>query len=121
MVDGRPKRPLVARAAAAHDPLVNVDEAARRLQEGFVFEPDDALANLRTLTEARAALAAFEPFLVREARRAVATWEAIGAALGVSRQAAHRRHASHVNEVRRAWHVSDTATRVDGVGPRRGV
>lgn len=79
-----------------------MDEAVRRLRHGFVFAADDALGNLRLLTEAREALDAFEPFLVREARRSVATWDAIGEALGVSRQAAHRRHAAHVNATRRA-------------------
>ena len=95
-------------------------EAAERLSRGFVFEADDPLGSLRELREAQRALAAFECFLVREARRKMRTWEAIGEALGVSRQAAHRRHARRVNDVSRARHVSDTATVVDGLdgGPR---
>lgn len=84
-------------------------EAAERLRQGFVFDANDPLGSLRELTIAREALGAFERFLVRQARRDAATWDAIGAALRVSRQAAHRRHTAHVNEMRRVRHESGTA------------
>jgi hypothetical protein len=92
---------LRRRGSSFDDRVVDELEASRRLQDGFVFDPGDPLRNLRTLTEARAALTAFEPFLVREARRGAASWDEIGQALGVSRQGAHRRHARAVNAVRR--------------------
>jgi hypothetical protein len=89
-------------------------EAAERLRRGFVFEQDDPLGSLRELADARRALATFEGFLVRRARREAATWDDIGAALGITRQAAHRRHASRVNEVRRLRDKSETSLRRHG-------
>jgi hypothetical protein len=52
------------------------------------------LTGLRELRETRAALMAVERTLVVTAREGHATWHEIGAALGVSGQAAHRRFRS---------------------------
>lgn len=59
-----------------------------------IERPLDALQDL---TDLRAAFDRLERLLVAEARRGKWTWEEIGGALGVSRQAAHRRHARAVN------------------------
>ena len=53
---------------------------------------DLPLDGLRTVVETRATLDRLESLLVREARRSASSWAEIGAALGVSRQAAHARH-----------------------------
>ena len=55
------------------------------------------LEALATLTELRGTLDRVERRLVAEARHVQSTWEEIGAALGVSRQAAHRRHRDDVH------------------------
>lgn len=47
---------------------------------------------LELVVETRATLDRLERIVVDDARRSFATWEEIGAALRVSRQAAHRRH-----------------------------
>ena len=69
---------------------------------GFWHDADDLwedepaqrpLAALETLRELRLTLDRVERLLVHRARLSIATWEEIGGALGVSRQAAHRRHA----------------------------
>jgi hypothetical protein len=52
------------------------------------------LTGLRELRQTRLALAALERALVVKAREANASWREIGAALGVSGQAAHRRFRS---------------------------
>jgi hypothetical protein len=69
---------------------------------GREFDADDELVwlsaplgALRALTELRAALDALEAALVDQARLAGDTWPKIGAALGVSRPTAHRRHSAH--------------------------
>ena len=49
------------------------------------------LEGLSTLGEARATLARVEALLVAHARRRGSSWTEIGAALGISRQAAHAR------------------------------
>ena len=50
------------------------------------------LEGLERITELRQTLTRVERLLVREARLNRYSWEAIGAVLGISRQAAHRRH-----------------------------
>jgi len=50
------------------------------------------LRGLEELAELRATLQRAERMLVRAARGNWSTWEEIGGALGISRQAAQRRH-----------------------------
>jgi len=52
-----------------------------------------SLEALATLREVRLTLGRLEWLFVDRARAGIATWAAIGDALGVSRQAAHRRYA----------------------------
>jgi hypothetical protein len=52
------------------------------------------LAGLRELREARATLAGLERALVVTAREGSASWREIGAALGMTQQAAHKRFRS---------------------------
>ena len=53
---------------------------------------DDPLAALGALAELRAAEERAEAVLVRRARNQGMTWAAIAGALGVTRQAVHRKH-----------------------------
>ena len=53
---------------------------------------DDPLETLRGLAARRADLDQVERVAVLRARVAGATWRQVGAALGVSSQAAHRKH-----------------------------
>jgi hypothetical protein len=57
---------------------------------------DLPLRGLRELTEVRQTLDRLERELVTAARRNSSTWEEIGGALGISRQAAHARHGPFV-------------------------
>jgi hypothetical protein len=63
---------------------------------GAVAEIGDPLAALESIHELRHRLEELEEFHVEEALRRGASWDAIGGALGVSRQAAHRRLAARV-------------------------
>jgi hypothetical protein len=67
------------------------------LRARFLVVLDRPLDGLRTIAETRATLTRVETLLVGEARRSYASWEEIGSAIGISRQAAHRRHCSSVN------------------------
>jgi ATP-dependent Clp protease ATP-binding subunit ClpA len=58
--------------------------------------PGDPAARLRALAELRRELQAAETELVADAVRAEVSWSRIGAALGISKQAAHRRHSHGV-------------------------
>ena len=71
------------------------------------------LVALETLTATRATLDRLERVVVGEARRRYASWEEIGRALGISRQAAHRRHGPFVTRTAGVWHESDTAGPAD--------
>ncbi len=62
-----------------------------RREDVFVLE-DSVETGLRELIEARAALAASEAALVVRARSHGATWAELGDALGLSKQAARKRH-----------------------------
>jgi hypothetical protein len=68
----------------AHDP--QLDTAVEHLTR------DEPTATLATLSRMRAELDAAEARLVAEALQAGASWAEIGAALGVTRQAAHARY-----------------------------
>jgi hypothetical protein len=68
----------------AHDP--QLEKAVEHLTR------DEPTATLATLSRMRAELAAAEARLVAEALQAGASWAEIGAALGVTRQAAHARY-----------------------------
>jgi hypothetical protein len=68
----------------AHDP--QLDTAVERLTR------DEPTATLASLSRMRAKLDAAEARLVAEALEAGASWAEIGAALGVTRQAAHARY-----------------------------
>lgn len=72
------------------------------------------LVALETLTATRATLDCLERLVVAEARRRYSSWEEIGRALGISRQAAHRRHRPFVTPTAGVWNESDTGTSVDG-------
>ena len=69
------------------------DEAVRAL----LARMERPLEGLERITEVRLTLARIERLLVREARLNFQSWEQIGAALGISRQAAHRRHRPFVS------------------------
>jgi hypothetical protein len=64
-----------------------------RLRELFVgvLDADAPLEALRAGREARELMTAWESHLARQALAGGATWEGIGAALGISRQAAWER------------------------------
>ncbi len=56
-------------------------------------EPDrEPIAELRRLTEVRQALARAEEAQVRRARNLGYSWQAIAGALGVTRQAVHKKY-----------------------------
>jgi hypothetical protein len=63
----------------------------------LLFRMESPLEGLALVTEVRQTLARVERLLVREARLTYYSWDEIGAALGISRQAAHRRHRPFVN------------------------
>jgi hypothetical protein len=74
--------------------MENEFEALLRGYRRRVRLPLEGLQELRAL---RATLAQLERVLVAEARSNGSTWEEIGAALSISRQAVHRRHRPFVN------------------------
>ncbi|MCL4368066.1 MAG: hypothetical protein M1337_02670 [Actinobacteria bacterium] len=67
---------------------LDVDALSRASQQA-AFKP---LKSLRTIQEARAALDRLEHAAVVSARRSKRSWEQIGSALGMSKQAARKRH-----------------------------
>lgn len=54
---------------------------------------EDPLEGLRAVTQLRGEVERAEATLVRRSRNAGATWAQIAAALGVSKQAVHQKHA----------------------------
>jgi hypothetical protein len=64
------------------------DEFVRLLRE----HKERPLRGLACITELRETLTHVERLLVAEARRNAQSWDAIGAALGITRHAARRRH-----------------------------
>jgi hypothetical protein len=63
---------------------------------------EEPLRALAALADARAALEAETVLQVRRARHAGCSWEFIAAALGVSRQAAHKKYAGGRRLLRRS-------------------
>ena len=61
------------------------------------------LQGLREITELRRTLDRVERELVAAARRNWSSWEEIGAALGISRQAAYARHGPFVKRKGGSW------------------
>jgi DNA invertase Pin-like site-specific DNA recombinase len=55
-------------------------------------DADDPIATLNAITETRAELDRIEAVAVRRARNAGAPWQLIALALGVTRQAVHKRY-----------------------------
>ena len=79
---------------------------------GRVAEIGDPLDSLGVLHTLRLRLEELEEFHVEEALRRGASWDAIGQALGVSRQAAHRRLAGRVGDrsARRGRRITITSS-----------
>jgi hypothetical protein len=75
--------------------VVEADSWQRRWEE-FERRIDLPLRGLRELAELRQILDRLERELVATARVNWSTWEEIGSALGISRQAAHARHGPFV-------------------------
>jgi ATP-dependent Clp protease ATP-binding subunit ClpA len=80
-----------------------------------VVSGSDPAGQLEALCELRRELDAIESELAAEAIRAGMSWREIGAAIGVSKQAAHRRHRESVARL-----VKDTDTSPDGTGNPSG-
>jgi predicted transcriptional regulator len=57
-------------------------------------EPEDTLRELKQITKQRKQLERREATLVRRARNQGYVWEEIAAALGVTKQAVHKKHAA---------------------------
>lgn len=74
---------------------------------------------LSALTVLRRELDATETELAAEALRAGMTWSQIGAALGVSKQAAHRRHSRSVSQLDRAAETEHRGSRAIVSGEAR--
>jgi hypothetical protein len=75
-------------------PVDTVDQAASVAKlAGSVDSPDPAVG-LRAVASLRALVERLEALHVRSARERGWSWEQIGAALGVFKQAVHRRHAA---------------------------
>lgn len=64
-------------------------------------DPDGVLAALAALVAERGELERREAVLVRRARNGGIVWEQIAAALGVSKQAVHKKHAAGIGRRRR--------------------
>jgi hypothetical protein len=120
VLTNRPVPPLACGGRGADDRRVPWfdDFEAYRLELATVLE--QPLVALETLTETRATLDRLERLLVDEARRRRSSWEEIGRALGISRQAAHRRHGRFVTPSAGVWDESDTGGPADGKTAPRG-
>jgi ATP-dependent Clp protease ATP-binding subunit ClpA len=82
-----------------------------------VVSGSDPAGQLEALCELRRELDAIESELAADAIRSGMSWREIGAAIGVSKQAAHRRHRDSVTRL-----VKDTETSADSNGgPTAGV
>jgi ATP-dependent Clp protease ATP-binding subunit ClpA len=64
-----------------------------------VLTMQDPVERLRSLRRLEQELELFETELVADAISAGSTWRAVGAAIGVSKQAAHRRHSDGVAQI----------------------
>ena len=70
-----------------------LDDVEDLLRDAFtrVLQPDLPMEALQAVRETRELLSEWDSHLARQALAAGATWESIGAALGISRQAAWER------------------------------
>ena len=67
-----------------------------------ILSAPDPVVRLAAITQLRRQLEAVETEAAADALRAGLSWREIGAALGISKQAAHRRHSKDVGELDRA-------------------
>lgn len=86
---------------------MNVQALLVRVRDG-----SDPCDRLRAVVELRRELDALETELAADALRSGLTWREIGAALGISKQAAHRRHSHGVTQLDRAAETEHRGSRI---------
>ena len=74
--------------------METVDEAADVAKLAGSVDSSDPVVGLRAVASLRTLVERLEVLHVRNARERGWSWEQIGAALGVSKQAVHRKHAA---------------------------
>ena len=74
--------------------METVDEAADVAKLAGSVDSSDPVVGLRAVASLRTLVERLEALHVRNARERGWSWEQIGAALGVSKQAVHRKHAA---------------------------
>ena len=74
-------------------PMSTVDEAHDVAELAGSVDSSDPVVGLRAVASLRALVERLESLHVRNARERGWSWQQIGAALGVSKQAVHRKHA----------------------------
>ena len=81
--------------------MMPVDEAEDVARLAESVDSSDPVVGLRAVVSLRTLVERLESLHVRNARKRGWSWEQIGAALGVSKQAVHRKHASGKRLLRR--------------------